>query len=52
MDYQIIYGFDGTTPSCIYEPTVGFIPFDEANRDYQAYLLWLAEQPINETVTE
>jgi hypothetical protein len=22
-----------------------WIPFDEANADYQAYLAWLAEQP-------
>lgn len=24
--------------------TVWYIPFDEANSDYQAYLLWLEEQ--------
>lgn len=24
---------------------VQFIPMDEANADYQAYLAWLAEQP-------
>ena len=27
----------------IYHPDIGFIPFDEANMDYQEYLAWLAE---------
>lgn len=25
--------------------TVSVIPFDEANADYQQYLVWLSEQP-------
>ena len=27
----------------IYHPDIGFIPSDEANMDYQAYLAWLAK---------
>jgi hypothetical protein len=27
----------------IYHPNLGVIPEDEGNRDYQAYLAWVAE---------
>lgn len=43
MNYKIIYQEDGVTPSLIFEPTLGYIPLDEANSDYQQYLLWVFE---------
>lgn len=34
---------------CIFEPTIGSIPLDLGNRDYQAYLRWL-ENPNAEQI--
>jgi hypothetical protein len=36
MNYKLL----GT---CVFEPTIGAIPFDPANTDYRQYLAWLAE---------
>lgn len=44
MEYEIKFMPDGKTISCVYEPSIGFIPLDEDNLDYQAYLLWLQGQ--------
>lgn len=45
MNYEERYSSDTNELLCIFEPTIGFIPADESNADYQAYLAWLAEQP-------
>jgi hypothetical protein len=39
MNYEIRFMPDGKTVACIYEPTIGFIPFDESNSDYKQYLI-------------
>lgn len=39
MNYEIRFMPDGKTVACIYEPTIGFIPLDESNSDYQRYLV-------------
>jgi hypothetical protein len=47
MNYKIVYGPDGKLVG-IFEPTIGCIPPDPANTDYQEYLRFLAEggQPL------
>jgi hypothetical protein len=40
-DYQEVT-YEGQIVS-IFEPSIGAIPLDPANSDYQAYLTWLAE---------
>lgn len=48
ITYKIINGLDGN-PACIHHvERNAFIPFDESNTDYQAYLAWVAEgnQPL------
>lgn len=41
-NYKRIYGIDGKLAG-IFEPTIGCIPPDPANTDYQQYLKWLEE---------
>tara|TARA_R100001015_G_C4488755_1_gene66968 strand:+ start:430 stop:588 length:159 start_codon:yes stop_codon:yes gene_type:complete len=44
MSYKLLKDFDGNTINVIKRNTDNaFIPFDEANRDYQEYLEWVAE---------
>lgn len=46
MNYQEVFSWIAGEEklACIFEESIGFIPIDEANTDYQAYLLWLEEQ--------
>ncbi len=42
--YQLVATIPGTAMETVLRVADGaFIPFDEANRDYQEYLAWLAE---------
>jgi hypothetical protein len=42
--YKLIKPFIGTESNIVQRLSDGaFIPFDPANTDYQAYLLWLEE---------
>jgi hypothetical protein len=42
--YRLHIPFGFTEPNCVVRLSdITFIPFDEANSDYQAYLAWLAE---------
>ncbi len=42
--YQLITQLPGTTMQTVQRLSDGaFIPFDEANRDYQEFLTWQAE---------
>jgi len=36
MNYKLL-------ETCVFEPTIGAIPLNPANTDYQQYLAWLAE---------
>ena len=50
--YKIIKNF-GENVSCIHRLSDNaFIPLDEANTDYQAYLAWVAEGNTPEGATE
>lgn len=42
-NYKIVVDPYTSNPASIFLDTVGFIPLDEANSDYQQYLAWLAE---------
>jgi hypothetical protein len=42
MNYIEIKDQNGVTV-CVFEPTIGSIPVDPANTDYQKYLEWLSE---------
>lgn len=39
MEYELRFMPDGKTLACVYHPDKGFIPMDEANTDYQQYLV-------------
>ena len=42
--YKLIYNpLDTSKMDCIQRSDNAYIPFDEANTDYQAYLAWVAE---------
>jgi len=47
MNYKFFKLPDGTQADAVIKTTsdglISTIPFDEANRDYQEYLLWVAE---------
>ena len=44
MNYKLLKDFNGNTINVIKRTTDNaFIPFDEANKDYQEYLEWVAE---------
>ena len=47
MNYKIVNGRDGKLVG-VFEPTIGCIPTDPDNTDYQEYLRFLAEggQPL------
>jgi hypothetical protein len=42
MNYKLLNDQDGKLRG-IFEPTLGFIPLNEDNTDYQKYLKWVAE---------
>ena len=42
MNYKLLNDQDGKLRG-IFEPTLGFIPLNPANTDYQVYLQWLAD---------
>jgi hypothetical protein len=42
MNYKLINGLDGK-PVAVFEQSIGCIPVNPANTDYQAYLKWLEE---------
>tara|TARA_R110000851_G_scaffold332732_2_gene509685 strand:- start:466 stop:624 length:159 start_codon:yes stop_codon:yes gene_type:complete len=41
--YQLITDDNGNTEAILRIADVACIPMDEGNKDYQAYLAWLAE---------
>ena len=43
MNYKLLKDLVTGNDSGVFEPTIGAIPFDPANTDYQEYLKWLAE---------
>lgn len=50
MRYELATSLDGETYICVLryndDGSQSFIPMDAANTDYQAYLVWKAEQEI------
>ena len=43
-EYQLVAPLFGSEANTVQRTSDGaFIPFDEANKDYQEYLAWLAE---------
>ena len=43
LNYKFVLNPYTKEPSCVFLDGVGFIPMDEGNMDYQAYLAWVAE---------
>jgi hypothetical protein len=43
QNYKIVFDPYTEQPATIHLEGIGFIPFDPANTDYQAYLAWVAE---------
>lgn len=43
LTYQTVNGLNGQHSNVVLCRQIGFIPFDPANTDYQAYLKWLDE---------
>jgi hypothetical protein len=41
--YKLQKNLKGEVVSVWHQKTLSCIPFDEANKDYQAYLKWVAE---------
>jgi len=41
--YIIINGPRGESPTSVFNPEIGAIPFDDNNVDYQNYLKWIEE---------
>lgn len=42
ITYEVVDFPDGSK-QIIFSPEIGWIPMDEANADYQAYLRWVEE---------